>query len=459
MADIIVQNAIKAVTEAIQESAQKFNYAGTLGKSLEAFLETLIRANITSGPYNNLTTPATGYICDLSDACKISHCNCNYSGSGTTSVSDSNLTNPWTNGTVLKGGSEQSVLQISNKIFALSPVLANINSLVTGVRLDIYLAYLKLKQTFTGENATSILQNWYAVGLPVSDGKPLSFTNRLKVCGTNWIIGQGATCTWTVPAGATQAKFQVWGAGMGSNPACCCGGASFGESGAYAEMVIPVTPGNQYTICAGCSCSRYCCSNEVPGQGCMSGVAGPDICCLKADGARCYQANCDDLNGIRCNFGSGSACRRFQNIYCTDSGACWCGLGEYCFASSCATCGVVPVYPGCCYTDACSCANPAVAIKHGPTMIHRGLHGGGCLDTNNYGYHIRPPIIDSDTGAEFTAGCRCQCFTSGTCCGGCNGKDWTWHPGHGGAATHVMNESNTHKGDTGRGGMVQVSWI
>jgi len=87
------------------------------------------------------------------------------------------------------------------------------------------------------------------------------------------------------------------------------------------------------------------------------------------------------------------------------------------------------------------------------------MHGGGCLEGNNYGYHIRPPIINADTGSEFTAGCRCQSFTSGTSCGGCNGKDWTVHPGHGGAGTHVMGGDNTHKGDTGRGGMVQVSWI
>lgn len=459
MADIIVQNAIKAVTEAIQESAQKFNYVGTLGKTLGAYLETIIRANITSGPYASLATPATGYLCDLSDHCKISHCNCNYSGSGTTSVAASNTNNPWTNGTVLKSGGELSVVQVSDALFALAPVLANINSLVTGVRLDVYLAYLKLKQTFTGENATSILLNWYGVGLPAADGKPLSFNNRLKVCGTDWKYGQGATCTWTVPAGATRAKFQVWGAGQGSNPGCCCGGASFGENGAYSEMVIPVTPGAQYVICAGCSCSRYCCSSETPSYGCMSGVTGPDICCLKADGARCYQSNCDDMNGVRCQIGAGSICRRFQNIYCTDSGGCWCGYGEYCYDNSCATCGVIPVYPSCCYTQGCSCANPAVAIKHGPTMTHRGLHGGACLDTSNYGYHIRPPIIDADTGGEFTAGCRCQCFTSGTSCGGCNGKDWTTHPGHGGAATHVMGGDNSHKGDTGRGGMVQVSWI
>jgi hypothetical protein len=460
MADIIVQNAIDSVKTAIQESAQKFNYAGTLGQPLEAYLETLIRANITGGPYNNLIAPATGFLCDLTDMSKISSCLCNYSGSGTNSTAVSNTNNSWTNGTVLKGVSDLSVAQVSDRFFALAPVLANISSLVTGMRLDVYMAYLKLKSTFTLENAASILLNWYGVGLGAADGKALSFTNRIKVCGTDWKIGQGGSCTWTVPAGATCAKFQVWGAGQGSNPGCCCGGASFGENGAYAEMVIKVTPGNQYSICAGCSCSRYCCSSEPPGYGCMSGVSGTGICCLKADGAHCYQSNCDDYNGVRLTIGAGAICRRFQSIYCTSSGACWCGNGEYCYNNSCETCGVVPVYPGTCgYTVACSCATDLAVVKHGPQMSMCSMHGGGCLDQGNYGYHIRPPIINSDTGAEFTDGCRCQFFTSGTSCGGCNGKDWTTHPGHGGAGTHIMGGDNTHKGDTGRGGMVQVSWI
>jgi hypothetical protein len=459
MADIIVQNAIESIKTAIQESAQKFNYAGTLGMPLEDFLETIIRANITNGPYSALTAAPTGFLCDLTDVGKLSACACNYAGTGTNNVAFTNTNNPWTNGTVLRGAADLTVTQLSDRFFALSPVLANINSLVSGVRLDVYMAYLKERQTFTAENATSILLNWYGVGLPASDGKPLSLTNRIKVCGTDWRYGQGGSCTWTVPAGATCAKFQVWGAGQGTNPGCCCGGSSFGENGAYAEMTIKVTPGNQYSICAGCSCSRYCCSSDTPGYGCMSGVSGTGICCLKADGARCYQSNCDDMNFARCAIGAGSACHKFQNIYCTSSGPCWCSYGEYCNDNGCSTCGVVPVYPSCCYTTGCSCATDIAFVKHGPTMVMRGLHGGGCLDTNTYGYHTRPPIINADTGAEFLDGCRCQTFTSGTSCGGCNGKDWTTHPGMGGAATHVMGGTNSHKGDTGRGGMVQVSWI
>ena len=72
-----------------------------------------------------------------------------------------------------------------------------------------------------------------------------------------------------------------------------------------------------------------------------------------------------------------------------------------------------------------------------------------------------PPIIDADTGKRWAPGgyCYCAYFDSGSCCGGCTVSDsWCWHPGMGGAYTHVMGGSNQHKGDNGRAGMVQISW-
>ena len=467
MTDILVQNAIADVSNQIRASSQKVNYADAFGTSLKDKVKALIISSASNGPYTQFLAAPAAYICDLSDVQKISKCTCNYSGSGTSSTSCSNSQNPWTNGTVLKGtATAPDQTAISTRIRLLDPVLNNIwNEAQSQTSLDIYLAYVALKDTFTAENTTTVLGNWYGVGIsPNVQGARLSNTNFIKVCGASgsWACGLGASCTWTVPAGATQVKFQVWGAGMGSNPACCCGGAPFSSSGGYAEMVISAIPGEQYSICAGCSCQRSCCSNETPGCGCASGVTGPGICCLQGSGVGCYTANCNNLNFARCAIGVGSACYRFQNPYCTDSGPCWCGLNEYCFSGSCATCGVVPAYPACCEPASQSCATLTRAIKDGPQHVMFGIIGGGCLDTNNYGYHVRPPIINSDTGLQFTDGCTIQTFSSGSTCGGCNGWQWgasAWHPGHGGAGTHVMGGDNTHKGDYGRAGMVQVSWI
>ena len=461
MADILLQNAIAGMSQEIRAASSKINYAAALGVSLQEFVKTLLTASASNGPFTSVSSAPTAFICDLSDLGKISSPNCNYSGSTTSSVAPNS---PWTNGTVLKGFPAVSASQsdIVTKIKALNPTLNSIwAESNTVVGNDIYLAYLGVKKDFLASNATAVLQNWYGVGISTlgGQGAPLTLTNRVKVCGTTWQCGQGAACTWTVPTGASKAKFQVWGAGHGSNSACCCGGASFATTGAYAEMVLNVTPGTQYSVCAGCSCARMCCSNNPPGCGCMSGVTGPGICCLKADGAGCFTDNCDDLNYVRCVIGAGSACARFQSPTCTGSGPCWCNYGEYCYDNSCSTCGIVPVYPACCRVYACSCATPAAADKHGPQYVMFGLHGGGCLDTNNYGYHIRPPIIDADTGVEFTGGCRCQTFSSGNCCGGCNAINWTNHPGLGGAGTHMMGGATDHQGDIGKGGMVQISWI
>ena len=468
MSDILVQNALVDLKELI--SASSISTGDNLDELVSGTLKDHVKGIIdgNTGPYGS---SASGYLCDLSQLNKISSCNCNYSGSGTSSTSTTNTNNPWTDGSILTSSATQSASTIADFIIALSDELTSYKNIgstqLSQARFDVYSIYLNLQTTEYSSN-TSVLGEWYNQGA-AGPGKPISTTNLLKVCNTTWKYGYGpTTCTWTVPTGATRAKFQVWGAGKGSNPGCCCGGSSFGQNGAYAELVMDVTAGDSYTVCAGCSCSRYCCSNSEPGNGCASGVTGPGICCLIGQGAHCALDNCNNLNTVRLyvDGAPGSGCRRFQNPYCTSSGPCWCSQGEYCYDSSCATCGVVPVYPDqCCqHTVGCSCACSDRNAVHGATYTIRGIHGGGCLDTSNYGYHIRPPIIDADTGNQFSTvngsstGCYCQAFTSNCCCGGCNGKDWITHPGHGGAGTHTMGGNNTHKGDTGRAGLVQISW-
>lgn len=467
MADILVQNAVTALGSIISDASQKYNYSAIFNKSLELQLVDIMNGNL--GPFHSsrVGTPTNFALCELSEQSRISSCTMNYSGSGTTSTDQSGTTtNPWR--ASLRGqASSQSIDQIVSEFTSRDVTLSNIFSLDnTSVRRDIYLAFLAARDNLTTEKRVEWYHADYLLASGAgSPGMPLSFsnTNRIKVCGAGntWVCGVGASCTWTVPVGATRAKFQVWGAGMGSNPGCCCGGSPGGVTGAYAEMTVCVTPGEQYVACAGCACTQWCCSNNTPGPGCMSGVTGPAICCLKADGTAGGNINCNALNGVRSNLGVGAACTRYQNIYCTDSGPCWCSNNEYCYSNSCATCGVVAVYPNCCSGSCgCSCALLTRVVPGGDGVAdtHRGLIGGGCLDTSNFGYHVRPPVIDADSGRLFTSGCAVGTFTSGSCCGGCLATGWTWHPGHGGAFTHVMGGSADFQGDTGRAGMVQISW-
>ena len=465
MADILVQNAVVEIAKAIGESADGINYTSIVGQNMKSIVSTILNANKTTGPFASSSGAATNCLCRLSEMCCISHCQCNFSGSGTSSTAYNGTTNVWRDGSVLEGGTPVVAAQtIVDQIKALETtgVLTKVyDSNSTQVGNDIYFAYLAFKISTVDAD---ILETWYGIAAAGTEvaGVRISNTNVCKVCNQNWKYGEGPeSTTWTVPTGASRVKFQVWGAGHGTNPACCCGGQSFGTTGHYAEMTMDATPGESYTICAGCSCSRYCCSNAGAGFGCASGVTGPGICCLLADGAGCYNSPCEDMKGMRCCFGL-SNCGRWQNPYCTTSGPCFCGCGEYCYDNSCATCGVVPVYPTCCSgpNPGCSCACDDRNATHQEGEAHRGIVGGGCLETSNYGYHIRPPVIDSDSGLMFSdsCGCYCQDFTSGTCCGGCNGKDWDAHPGMGGAGTHIMGGTTNHKGDTGKSGMVQISW-
>lgn len=465
MADILVQNASEKLAQAITDSSTKTPWSTILGQSLNSYLKAHIEANPTGGPYYSGSGGGAGKLCDLSRPDRISFCQCAYAGSGTSCTCQHGTNNLWTDGSILASGSisvtkstMQARLTSQSKQLERAYVADN-----AGFVDDFYYAYLGLKDDFVADSNATILENWYGVGGSSSaPGKRLSETNYIKVCGASstWKCGVGATCTWTVPAGATTAKFQAWGAGKGSNPGCCCGGHPFSNNGVYSEITIKVTAGDQYSVCAGCSCQRWCCSSTEPGYGCMSGVTGNGICCFKADGAYAADAPCASLNTARVSVGNGGNCRRFQQLWCNDSGPCWCSYGYYCYASSCATCGMVPVATDCCQSCGCSCATTACKVNDGGDFVVRSIVGGGCLETNNYGFHLRPPIIDADSGSEFScsSGCYYASFSSNCCCGGCNGSNWNWHPGHGGSYTHVMGGNNTHKGDTGRGGMVQISW-
>ena len=476
MADLLLQSSIKDIETAFTSFAATGgggkDYSIALGQSLNAQMKAAIEASSTSGPYTTAGGGGTSLYkltcwCETS-ACVsggIGECGPPLFGSTTQLTAYQYANNIWCTTEVLSPAVSPSQSSITTDLLALSSMstVSDLNGLDNTVSDDVYLEYLKLRSTFTTENNTDVLLNWYGVGAAgTGPGQPLSTTNRIKVCDANWKQGQGpATCSWTVPAGATRAKFQVWGAGQGTNGGgCCCGGNPFGETGAYAELVVDVTPGESYTACAGCSCYGRvcCCSNSTPAEGCGSGVTGPAICCLFASGARCYTSNCNDLNFLRCQTGfAGGACHKFMSPYCQQSGPCWCSYSEYCYDNSCATCGVVPVYPACCFSCSCSCGGLSRNSTDGQASTHKGMHGGGCLDTNNYGYHTRPPVIDSDTGGIYTGGCWCASFTSGSCPSRCF-YQWDDHPGHGGPHGHVMGGTNSAAGTPGRSGLVQISW-
>ena len=260
----------------------------------------------------------------------------------------------------------------------------------------------------------------------------------------------GVCCQWTVPAGATKAQFQLWGAGGGTANGRCCAGNSFGSTGAYATTIIDVTPGDSYTLCAGCAyCCYACCSAQMTQTGCQSFVTGNNLSGLCAMGGH-SRVSCT----MKQLHGSSDCCKWRGEGSSTGSGPCICENGSwYCFDNSCATCGIIPFVGDSEQTFAGSATDSKV---YGIPSIM----GGGCLDRNNYGYHTHPPVI-SPCHTVQPDSCCCQTFTSGSCCGGCRCQANTGvlcYPGAGGFGTHMMGGSTAWRGDAGRGGMVRVTW-
>ena len=141
----------------------------------------------------------------------------------------------------------------------------------------------------------------------------------LKVCDQTGYYRCGASCTWTVPAGASCARFQLWGAGAPSGSACCCGFSPIGGNGAYASVIMAVTPGNSYTLCAGCA---YCCfatRSTSNADGCASYVTGSGLTNFCAEGGE---------GNLFCEVKTRGVEGPTQNDYCMYLGACICNSGS-----------------------------------------------------------------------------------------------------------------------------------
>ena len=260
----------------------------------------------------------------------------------------------------------------------------------------------------------------------------------------------GRCCQWTVPAGVTKAQFQLWGAGGGTANGRCCAGNSFGSTGAYATTIIDVNPGDSYTLCAGCAyCCYACCSSANQTTGCQSYVTGNNLSGFCAMGGRA-RVSCT----MKSLHGNSDCCKWRGEGSSTSSGPCICESGSwYCYDNSCATCGIIPFVADSEQTFKGSATGASV---YGIPSVH----GGGCLDRNNYGYHTHPPVISPCHTCQ-TSSCCCQTFSSGSCCGGCRCRaadGVLCYPGAGGFGTHMMGGATAWSGDAGRGGMVRVTW-
>ena len=285
-----------------------------------------------------------------------------------------------------------------------------------------------------------------------------------SICVCNADGTSGNSCTWTVPAGVTMARFQIWGAGTPSAGSACCGGSKFGGTGAYASVMMPVTEGCQYVICAGgttSACSYYDYSVDISTfAGCSSYVTGYGLCNFCAEGGEpstiCMMRTMDVSGCLQ----SWNSCMFVDPPHVTMSCLGYCGHFIMCngsticqgsgYAGSVDQATYVPMIRSCktyygnthsSFCDSCW----SYRVYGMPGMF-------GCMrfNLNNYMCAWQPPVFG------FLAGCQWS-TTTGTCGGSLCNAALTSIPSAGGWATHAMG-GNFICGGPGRAGMVCVQY-
>lgn len=266
--------------------------------------------------------------------------------------------------------------------------------------------------------------------------------NGFVVCDTSGYFRCGCNCDWTVPAGVTSIRVQMWNPGGGTASVCCCGGSPFGPSGSFALWDMDVTPGDNVVFCAGCANCCYATQTTAGNQSasyvchCGTGkVTGAtpisDVCCWNGD---ITTANYWTTN---CNF-------QLPSQLC---GPTFCSGWNYCFDTQ---------NDSTCVTWAFSkCTTTFSNISGTNVRLIPGIWPSHNVSQQNSGtIAISPPVFGFLNLSEqliFTTASCAPCFFKG-CCGKLAG------PGFGGYAGYVNGGCNACGGDSARMGMICVSW-
>jgi len=308
-----------------------------------------------------------------------------------------------------------------------------LSSIVTGAQPVV---------AFSGPNQSNM---WCLI--PTLPATGCAWSAGLKVCDTSGYFRAGACCQWTVPGGVTCARFQIWGAGAGTGYGCCCSFTTFGGTGAYASVIIPVTAGNTYTLCSGCA---LCCCATAGGTnntaGCPSYVTGTGLTNFCAEGGE-GDLYCQLLT--RCTITAPSG-------YCMFLGGCICGNNSVCWSSTVGGQGA----PACCFDNMfpmiSSCKTYYGSATSGLVYGIRGSFGSIAVNCNG-----TILVQDAPVYGFPTLSCCCCIHTANSASGWCRSafNGFRQYPGGGGSALFQCGGQNNEAGDSGRMGMVCVSYL
>lgn len=299
------------------------------------------------------------------------------------------------------------------------------------------------------------------------------WTSGFKVCDTSGYFRCNACCAWTVPAGVTCARFQIWGAGGMSGSAGCCGGAPFGGSGAYASVIMPVQSGWAYTLCAGCAFCCYAGWNTTANQnGCSSFVTGCNLtnfCAMGGIGSICTEIIDRSIYYFVTNtIDAIPACTSLAYL-----GFCLCGTGSS-FCSS----AISTPYSGagtlCCGSGFASEPHLMYQMYHSSATSYGTAVGGTvygingaysefCINpTCTCGYAKHPPVYGFTDLSQCVFEFNPASSSGGNLCSASATFGATTPslqiPGAGGFAMRAYGGCVSICGDAGRMGMVCVSY-
>lgn len=293
------------------------------------------------------------------------------------------------------------------------------------------------------------------------------YQNVTCIWNTNGYFRCGQNCNWCVPDGVTRVTMEMWGPGGSTSSNCCCGGAPFGPNGAYMALKFDVTPGECLCICAGCA---YCCSAYQTTPGLEGGAtwfktdgnSGSGLGCLTAcaeSGKSCYPYWNESVGAARLIQGENTCAIPIGLGSSDNCSARRCDGWNFCWDSNGDDVDIPPIFSN--YTK------PYLTCDSG--AITRNLEIFKIPGT----YPCMYIPSGSLTGAKTSnapvpryENCICEITFSGStchpCCYGGPGRTGVGYlcgvPGAGGAGGWVAGGCQACGGDSGRLGMVRISY-
>ena len=216
-------------------------------------------------------------------------------------------------------------------------------------------------------------------------------------------------------------------------------------------VIIPVTAASTYTLCSGCA---FCCCASAGGANCANGcpsyVTGTNLSGFCAEGGE---------GALYCQLTTRCVCGPV-NAYCIFLGGCICDNNSVCWGSSVqGTQGGVGA-PGCCFDNMLpmisSCKQHYGSATGGTVYGIRGSFGSIAVNCNAT---IR--VQDAPVYGFPTLSCCCCIHTTNSAGGWCRAAiaGYRQYPGAGGSALFQCAGTNSEAGDSGRMGMVCVSYL